>query len=93
MFFLSTDTAIELAWEGLQDSEGRTWLKVFSYVSCGIHTTHPTARAEQNQYVKSILQKSSLPNQRCLYCASSEGIWSCLAIQKAVCFNAIPFVS
>lgn len=60
---------------------------------CGIHTAHRTDRAEQNHYVKTIPQKSSLPNQRCLYCASSEGIWSCLAIQKAVCFNVLPSAS
>lgn len=79
-FFLCS-AATELAWVGLQGCETRIWLKAcFLLFHCGIQTFHPIARAKQNQFVKSILNKSCLPNQRCLYCASSEGSWGSLAI-------------
>lgn len=60
---------------------------------CGIQAAHPTARAKQNQFVKSILKNSSLPKQRCLCSASPEGTWGSSAIQTSICFKCTPFVS
>lgn len=72
--FPLSSAAAELAGVGWQGCQGRIWLKAwFPLFHCGIHAAHPTARAKQSQLVKSNLKNSSLPNPRCLDCASSEG--------------------
>lgn len=76
-------------WVALSGFAG-LWEENFLLFHCGIHTAHPTARAEQNQSVKSILKKSSLPNQRCCTVHVLKGDQQ---HKKVFVLNALLFVS